>query len=1258
MPSRPRRLVAATLAVLVVSSLVTVVPAAMGAERNAFVEAPVVKGAGVRSALVHVRAGSSMDAGLAAARNAGLEIGTRYGAIKVFVAYGTPAEFTAVAEDDAIEALEANRRLKLFTETSHKATRGQEVLDGAITMPDGSTIDGSGIGVAVVDSGIDGTHPDLVDRMGGNVKIVCTTPQPVATSLTGFTECLGPKTAVPLEDTDHPSLGGHGTHVAGIVAGDGTASDGRYHGSAPGATLYGVSVGTLILVENGLDGLAWVLENHDQVAPAIRVVNNSWGGGNYEYDPENAPFHKAMWKMQDALIAEGVTPVWAAGNGGGNGTASTIAGECVNPTPGLICVANYDDKNTGTRNGSITSSSSRGAANDPSDWPDVSAPGTQITATCRITLPVCATGADPAEPDYSTLTGTSMASPHVAGIVAQLLQANPGLSPAQVENILEDTAYKFTWGAPYVADPYNPDDTTSFEKGHGLVDVVSAITAATGGGPAPEPTVTATPTPSPTSSPEPTTPAEAVSYYFHSPSGSNNVDQADRSATFDTALPTFEEASSAIDVPGLQNVAGSVEVVDPVWRGELTQPARSLTADFWARTLPDQPVNGTANYTVRVASGSGALMELRPAITDVPADGTGVQRITQTFTHMVEGGAEVPLSLPAGPLTITVRGTFVDSNAMTEIWFDAKDYPSGFSTGDAAGPSPTPTATPTETAPPPPPPPSGGERGSYPVTPNDPYFNDEADMFAPQQWAPQKIQAPQAWQEAQATGHGVNVAVLDSGVDLQHEDLQCEGKLLVVPGSDFTGANDGPDDGNGHGTHVAGSIGACTDNGTGVAGVAPDSTIIPIQVLDAEGSGTVEGISDGIRKAADSGAHVINMSLSLGAGAPGSGAIGWIPGFVPEIDAAVEYANSKGAVVVAAAGNETLPLCEYPAIAEDVVCVGATDNRDLKTFYSGFPNKPDNEDTIGPSLVAPGGSGVPFCDTYEENILSTIPEELDADGCTDVTGYANKNGTSMATPHVAGVAALVYDRLAGVRSPENRQVVVDALIDSAKDLGTPGYDPVFGYGRLDALAAVRAVEPVVVEEPQAAPSTVSFTDSSATGAQFSDEALIEASVTSNGDPIADADLVFELIGTAGTRSWSVTTDAAGLASKRVAFLDEPGSYQLTVRYAGEEGTYLPSADTGAFAVSKDDSATSLEVTGRGNTTRLSAAATDADSTSGLGGVIVEFLADGRSLGTATTDSAGTATMALPAKYRNGPHAYEAIFAGNTYYERSSARRQT
>ncbi|HEX2049718.1 MAG TPA: S8 family serine peptidase, partial [Actinomycetota bacterium] len=373
-----------------------------------------------------------------------------------------------------------NGPLELYTETSHVATRGQEVLDGAITGRRGARIDGRGVGVAVVDSGVDGTHPDLESRMGGNVKIICSAPQFVVTSATGgFTQCIAPKHVVEADDTDSLSGGGHGTHVAGIVAGTGKASGGRYHGAAPGATVYGVSVGTVLVVENALDGLAWVLENHDRVSPAIKVVNNSWGSSYRPYDPQNGPFHKATWKLQEALVAEGVTVVFAAGNGGGNGTTPTTSAECINPTPGIVCVANYDDRNTGTRDGVIASTSSRGRTDQPENWPDVSAPGSLIISTCRLTLPVCNAHRSPVvDPPnlYAQLSGTSMAAPHVAGIVAQMYQAKPkSLTPARVEDVLEDTAYKFQWGAPYTTDPFNADDTSSFEKGHGLVDALAAL---------------------------------------------------------------------------------------------------------------------------------------------------------------------------------------------------------------------------------------------------------------------------------------------------------------------------------------------------------------------------------------------------------------------------------------------------------------------------------------------------------------------------------------------------------------------------------------------------------------------------------------------------------------------------------------------------------------------------------------------------------------------------------------------------------------
>jgi len=368
----------------------------------------------------------------------------------------------------------------------------------------------------------------------------------------------------------------------------------------------------------------------------------------------------------------------------------------------------------------------------------------------------------------------------------------------------------------------------------------------------------------------------------------------------------------------------------------------------------------------------------------------------------------------------------------------------------AGGGDPTPTPTPTPTATP-----VAQVRGTYPITPNDPYFGDGSkEIGDPTQWAPRKISAPQAWQEQRGTGLGIKVAVIDSGVDLEHPDLRCPGKLIVPTDGDVVDNGNGPDDQNGHGTHVAGIIAACTDNGKGVAGIAPDASILPYQVFDETGSGSVETIDYSIRAAADAGAHVINMSLSIGFGFTGGAVSGY---FIDDLDQAIEYARSKGVVVVAAAGNDALlPLCAYPALAADVVCVGATDPRDVRTRYTNFPAKTDENGDPGPSLVAPGGTGSSlFCDLHSEEILSLFALDLDESACDRLElGYADLAGTSMATPHVAGVAALVYDRLGGERSAAAADTVMAALTSTATDLGVPGWDPVFGSGRVDAARAV------------------------------------------------------------------------------------------------------------------------------------------------------------------------------------------------------------
>jgi uncharacterized membrane protein YgcG len=159
----------------------------------------------------------------------------------------------------------------------------------------------------------------------------------------------------------------------------------------------------------------------------------------------------------------------------------------MDPTGGVMMVGSYNDKGIGDRDAVMSTFSSRGKAGDPTTYPDLSAPGDRITSACRPYLTICSTGFapmnGPAVTDigtFNTISGTSMAAPYVAGVVAQLFQANPSLTPAQVELILEDTAHQFESGAGYEADPRNGGSLTSFDKGHGLVDVAATLSSMLG----------------------------------------------------------------------------------------------------------------------------------------------------------------------------------------------------------------------------------------------------------------------------------------------------------------------------------------------------------------------------------------------------------------------------------------------------------------------------------------------------------------------------------------------------------------------------------------------------------------------------------------------------------------------------------------------------------------------------------------------------------------------------------------------------------
>jgi serine protease AprX len=421
---------------------------------------------------------------------AGLQPLTSWDRIKTAVGVGTPLQVQSAIANAAVTYVEVDRAITFNLDSSHKATRYDLARQSFTDPATGGPYDGTGFSIAINDSGIDGTHPmfqraDGTSKVVRNLKTVCHSVFSVFTDPSTFEPVDSCFVDVAANDTDTTSAGGHGTHVAGIAAGlPVTTTDGRkLYGAAPGADLIGLSVGASVSVYGGTQGLYWVLQHHDdpcagnltqvglEDCPPIKVVNNSWGPvGGGEFNAQDA-----VSLIQDQLAAEGVVTVWANGNDGGDGTSNASNPPGQSPTPGVISVANYDDGGTGTRDNALDPSSSRGENGRPTTYPDVSAPGTNITSACRPYLTVCATGLDTADPNYNTISGTSMATPHIAGYVADLFQADPTLTPAEIEDVLEDTAYKFTAGAPYEADPRNTDNSTSFDKGHGLVDMAAAL---------------------------------------------------------------------------------------------------------------------------------------------------------------------------------------------------------------------------------------------------------------------------------------------------------------------------------------------------------------------------------------------------------------------------------------------------------------------------------------------------------------------------------------------------------------------------------------------------------------------------------------------------------------------------------------------------------------------------------------------------------------------------------------------------------------
>ncbi|MEL6496307.1 MAG: S8 family peptidase [Cyanobacteria bacterium J06623_7] len=294
------------------------------------------------------------------------------------------------------------------------------------------------------------------------------------------------------------------------------------------------------------------------------------------------------------------------------------------------------------------------------------------------------------------------------------------------------------------------------------------------------------------------------------------------------------------------------------------------------------------------------------------------------------------------------------------------------------------------------------------AVPNDPQYN--------KQWNFRDINLEQAWDETK--GAGVTVAVIDTGVS-KVPDLK---STKFVKGYDFVNNKDDASDDNGHGTHVAGTIAQSTNNGYGVAGIAYEASIMPLKVLSGSGGGTISDIAEAIKFAADNGADVINMSLGGG-------------GASNMMEEAIKYASRKGVVIIAAAGNEGSNSSSYPARYPDVISVSATNAAGDKTGYSNFG--------AGVDISAPGGEGMNESGSIWQNTINPNPNEAES------SVFAGFQGTSMAAPHVAGVAALI--RSTGIDSPDE---VRDILKQSARKVEEDHLNH-FGSGRLDANAAVQ-----------------------------------------------------------------------------------------------------------------------------------------------------------------------------------------------------------
>jgi serine protease AprX len=398
----------------------------------------------------------------------GISTGVTMKSLPIAGVLATKDQIKQLASAEGVKSLYLNRKLEYYNYDSTALTGVDKAkTDAAMQKANGGfPLSGKGVGVVVNDSGVDGTHRDhqfgknLVQNVLGSTNLASLAP--------GILPVSHLENVV---NTDTNS--GHGTHVAGTVGGTGASSSGKYEGVAPGADLIGYGSGAALLILDGIGGFDYAITNQSRYN--IRVITNSWGGSG-DFDPNN-PINIASKAAHD----RGITVLFAAGNEGpGENTHNPYA-----KAPWVISVA------AGEKDGSLADFSSRGTKGvggtfemdgETFTWedrPTVTAPGVNIIST-RVLAPVSslaitddANMIEPAYlPFYTSMSGTSMATPHVAGIVALMLEAEPTLSPDEIKEILQDTATNMpgyeTWeaGSGYV-NAYAALEAVLFGKTYG-----------------------------------------------------------------------------------------------------------------------------------------------------------------------------------------------------------------------------------------------------------------------------------------------------------------------------------------------------------------------------------------------------------------------------------------------------------------------------------------------------------------------------------------------------------------------------------------------------------------------------------------------------------------------------------------------------------------------------------------------------------------------------------------------------------------------